>query len=41
VVSIEAKGPHCNQAAHRLGRVVFGDRQDLVADDEDDEPAAG
>jgi hypothetical protein len=41
VVSIEAKGPHCNLAAHRLGRVVFGDRRDLTGDEEDDEPAAG
>lgn len=41
VVSIEAKGPHCNLAAHRLGRVVFGDRQELAGDDEDDEPPAG
>ncbi len=40
VVSIEAKGPHCNIAAHRLGRVVFGDRRDLV-DEEEDEPMAG
>ena len=40
VVSIEAKGPHCLLATHRLGRVVFGDRRDLLAgDDEDDAPA--
>ncbi len=30
VVSIEAKGPHCNLPAHRLGRVVFADRSDLL-----------
>jgi hypothetical protein len=36
VVSIEAKGPHCNIAAHRLGRVVFGDRRELAGDDEDE-----
>ncbi len=41
VVSIEAKGPHCRLAAHRLGRVVFGDRQDLVADDEEDDTPVG
>jgi len=34
VVSIEAKGPHCRLAAHRLDRVAFGDRRDLTADDE-------
>ncbi len=37
VVSIEAKGPHCNLPAHRLGRVVFGDRQDLTEEEEDGE----
>jgi hypothetical protein len=41
VVSIEAKGPHCRLVAHRLGRVAFGDRQDLVADDDEDELLAG
>ncbi len=41
VVSIEAKGPHCCLPAHRLGRVVFGDRQDLVPDDDEEETAAG
>jgi len=39
VVSIEAKGPHCNLAAHRLGRVVFGDGHDLRDGDEDELPA--
>jgi len=34
VVSIEAKGPHCRLSAHRLDRVAFGDRRDLMADDE-------
>jgi len=41
VVSIEAKGPHCRLAAHRLGRIVFGDRRDLVAADDEDELLAG
>ena len=40
VVSVEAKGPHCNLPAHRLGRVVFSDRRDLVDEDEG-EPLAG
>ncbi len=38
VVSIEAKGPHCRLGAHRLGRVVFGDRRDLVTDEEEAGP---
>ncbi len=37
VVSIEAKGPHCRLASHQLGRVVFGDRRDLVPPDDDDD----
>jgi len=41
VVSIEAKGPHCCLAAHRLGRVVVGRQQDLAADDDEDEMLAG
>jgi hypothetical protein len=39
VVSIEAKGPHCRLAAHRLGRVAFGELEDLVGDE--DEPIPG
>lgn len=41
VVSIEAKGPHCRLAAHRLGRMVFGDRRELTGDEGEDELAAG
>ncbi len=41
VVSLEAKGPHCRLAPHQLGRVVFGDRRELTADDEEDELLAG
>ncbi len=40
VVAIEAKGPHCNLTAHRLGRMVVSDRAALGEDDED-ELAAG
>jgi len=39
VVSIEAKGPHCNIAAHRLGRVVVGDGDDLCDGDGNELPA--
>lgn len=41
VVSIEAKGPHCNLAPHSLGRVVVGDRLDIEDDEDDEEPFAG
>lgn len=35
VVSIEAKGPHCRLAAHRLGRVAFADRRDFGMDEDE------
>lgn len=39
VISIEAKGPHCNLAVHTLGRVVVG--EGIQAGDEEDEEATG